>query len=125
MPKQKNEELFKYLGLRIKDKRRELKLSKEKLAEYINVNDTQIYKYESGISKIPIDKLILLSKLFKVNIKYFIGEYNFKEPKNNQLEKRIIELREIYNINDENLISIVNNSIDSIYESAKNKNNSR
>ena len=125
MPKQKNEELFKYLGLRIKDKRRELKLSKEKLAEYLNVNDTQIYKYESGISKIPIDKLILLSKLFKVNIKYFIGEYNFKEPKNNQLEKRIIELREIYNINDENLISIVNNSIDSIYESAKNKNNSR
>ena len=121
MPKQKNEELFKYLGLRIKDKRRELKLSKEKLAEYLNVNDTQIYKYESGISKIPIDKLILLSKLFKVNIKYFIEEYNFKEPKNNQLEKRITELKEIYNINDENFISIVNNSIDSIYESAKNK----
>ena len=121
MPKQKDEELFRYLGLRIKDKRRELKLSKEKLAEYLNVNDTQIYKYELGKSRIPIDKLILLSKLFKVNIKYFIGEYNFKEPKNSQLEKRIIELREIYNINDENLISIVNNSIDSIYESAKNK----
>lgn len=121
MPKQKNEELFKYLGLRIKDKRRELKLSKEKLAEYLNVNDTQIYKYESGISKIPIDKLILLSKLFKVNINYFIGEYDFKEPINNQLEKRITELKEIYNINDENFISIVNNSIDSIYESAKNK----
>lgn len=121
MPKQKNEELFKYLGLRIKDKRRELKLSKEKLAEYLNVNDTQIYKYESGISKIPIDKLILLSKLFKVNINYFIGEYDFKEPINNQLEKRITELKEIYNINDANFISIVNNSIDSIYESAKNK----
>ena len=121
MPKQKDEELFRYLGLRIKNKRRELKLSKEKLAEYLNVNDTQIYKYELGKSRIPIDKLILLSKLFKVNIKYFIGEYNFKEPKNSQLEKRIIELREIYNINDENLISIVNNSIDSIYESAKNK----
>ncbi len=121
MPKQKNEELFKYLGLRIKDKRRELKLSKEKLAEYLNVNDTQIYKYESGISKIPIDKLILLSKLFKVNINYFIGEYYFKEPINKQLEKRITELKEIYNISDENFISIVNNSIDSIYESAKNK----
>ena len=121
MPKQKDEELFRYLGLRIKDKRRELKLSKEKLAEYLNVNDTQIYKYESGKSRIPIDKLILLSKLFKVNIKYFIEEYNFKEPKNNQLEKRITELKEIYNINDENFISIVNNSIDSIYESAKNK----
>lgn len=121
MPKQKNEELFKYLGLRIKDKRRELKLSKEKLAEYLNVNDTQIYKYESGISKIPIDKLILLLKLFKVNINYFIGEHDFKEPINNQLEKRITELKEIYNINDENFISIVNNSIDSIYESAKNK----
>ena len=121
MPKQKDEKLFRYLGLRIKDKRRELKLSKEKLAEYLNVNDTQIYKYESGKSRIPIDKLILLTKLFKVNINYFIGKYDIKEPINNQLEKRITELKEIYNISDENFISIVNNSIDSIYESAKNK----
>ena len=59
-------------------------------------------------------------KLFKVNINYFIGKYDIKEPINNQLEKRIFELREIYNINDANFISIVNNSIDSIYESAKN-----
>ena len=54
MPKQKNEELFKYLGLRIKDKRRELKLSKEKLAEYLTstirrfINTNPVYqKYQS------------------------------------------------------------------------------
>jgi len=85
MPKHKNLELFKHIGLKIRIKRRELKMSQEKLAEILNVTYTQIYNYETGKFKIPLDYLLNLAGIFKVDLNYFISDFNSDK----KVEKKI------------------------------------
>ena len=127
MPKHKNYELFKYIGLKIRIKRRELNLSQEKLAEMLNVAYTQVYNYETGKFKIPLDYLMELADIFKVDLNYFLSDYNAGtklkfENENKEYNKTIGMVKEIYNLNDENLIYLLKKSVESIYNIVKAKN---
>ena len=126
MPKHKNYELFKHIGLKIRIKRRELNLSQEKLAEMLNVAYTQVYNYETGKFKIPLDYLMELSDIFKVDLNYFLSDYNSGtklklENENKEYNKTIVMVKEIYNFNDENLIYLLKKSVESIYSVIKAK----
>jgi transcriptional regulator with XRE-family HTH domain len=126
MPKHKNYELFKYIGLKIRIKRRELNLSQEKLAEMLNVAYTQVYNYETGKFKIPLDYLMELADIFKVDLNYFLSDYNAGtklkfENENKEYNKTIGMVKEIYNLNDENLIYLLKKSVESIYNIVKAK----
>ena len=112
MPKHKNTELFKHIGLKIRIKRRELNFSQEKLAEMLNVAYTQVYKYETGRFKIPLDYLMELADIFKVDLNYFLSDYcSGKKLKlkneNKEYNKTIGMVKEIYDFNDENLIYLL------------------
>ena len=126
MPRTKNIELFKQIGLKIKAKREKLSLTQEKLGELLDVDYRHIYHYEIGRTKIPIDYLLKLSEFFNVGIDYFIDDDKKKEtkdetlivkyPSNQDLDKRIQALKDIYSFSDENLIDIINKNIDSVYQ---------
>ena len=75
MPRNKNEDLYKSIGKKLREKRKELKFSQEKVAEFLNVDYVQIYKYETGKTKIPIDYLLKLCEKFNVPIDHFIKGY--------------------------------------------------
>lgn len=55
------------------DKRKEHKLSMEEIAEHIGVDRGTYSRYESGLSPVPSDKLILLSKCLGVSADYLLG----------------------------------------------------
>jgi transcriptional regulator with XRE-family HTH domain len=126
MPRNKDVDLFKHIGLKIRNKRKELKITQERLAEMIDVDYVQIYHYETGRSKIPIDYLLKLSKFFNVSPEYFYGDFEEKNksinkssvvvnyPESPELEKRIVAIKEIYKSENEDLIIGVNNCVDSM-----------
>ncbi|MBC2370570.1 helix-turn-helix transcriptional regulator [Listeria booriae] len=63
------------IGIRIKERRQQLKMSAELLGKKIGVNKTTIYRYESGeIQKIPIDVVQKLSDTLGIPV------YDFLEP---------------------------------------------
>jgi SOS-response transcriptional repressor LexA len=74
MPKTKNNEIFKEIGLLIKKRREELGYTQTKLAELISMEPISVQRFESGYSKIAIDYLAKISKILKVDISYFFSE---------------------------------------------------
>ena len=61
------------LGKRIASRRKLIGLSQEALAEHMNVSRQAVSKWESDITIPEIDKLLMLSKLFKVNVGWLLG----------------------------------------------------
>ncbi len=90
------------MGLRIHEKRKEIKLTQEMLAEKLGISVKHLSEVERGNSGLSIENLINLSTIFNVNIDYLIkGDIN-----NNPLqltvmlpedipEEKIYKLKEI------------------------------
>ncbi len=49
-------------------------LSRLQLAEVIEVTHQQLQKYEKGVNRIPIGRLMLVSKALDKNIRYFLEQ---------------------------------------------------
>ena len=62
------------VGQRIAQKRKELGLSQEGLGEQLGVSRQAIYKWESDATLPEIDKLIALSRTFRVSVGWLLGE---------------------------------------------------
>ena len=119
-------DLYKHIGLKIKQKRKELKLSQSKVAEALDVEYIQIQRYEKGVTRIPLENLLKLSKCFDIPPEYFYSDFTEKNrsinkssvvvnyPVSPELEKRIVAIKEIYKSEDEDLILGVNNCVDSM-----------
>lgn len=61
------------LGQRLKELRKEAKLSESELAKELNVQKATLKKWESGEMVPRLSKLILLCNFFKVSIDYISG----------------------------------------------------
>ena len=135
MPRTKNTELFKQIGLKIKAKRESLNLSQEKLGVLLDVDYRHIYHYEIGRTKIPIDYLLKLAEFFNVPLEYFYSDFEGKNklenqsvvkyPSNPDLDKVILAAKEIYEFGDEDLIVGVNNCINTMQVILKKRKDSR
>ncbi len=118
--KDKNIKLLKSLGKKLRSKRKELKISQGKIADLLDISDTQIYKYELGYSLIPLDNLLKLCELFNVDIYYFLSDIKkddvsaVKYPDNPELKKMILTVKEIYEYGDDDLILGVNNCVNAM-----------
>lgn len=64
----------KFIGMKIKERRRELGLSQEKLAEAVGITYQQLQRYENGTSYVNTDRLQALSNVLNVLITYFFEE---------------------------------------------------
>ena len=47
----------------------------KQVGDVVGVTQQQIQKYESGNSRVPLDKLILMAKYFNVNLGFFVKEF--------------------------------------------------
>lgn len=63
---------FKEIGKRIKDKRIELNLTQEQLAERTGLTDTYIGAIERATSKCSIETLVKISQTLDINMDYML-----------------------------------------------------
>lgn len=84
------------IGMRIKNRRKEIGMSAEKLAEIMNVSPTTIYRYESNfISNMGLDKLELLANALKTTPAFLMGwdDKQIDALKEQQAELEAIEVK--------------------------------
>ena|SRR3990172_496985 len=62
------------IGNRIKQRRRELGLSQEKLAEALDVSYQQIQRYENGTNLLNTDKLQVVADFLNIPVSYLFEE---------------------------------------------------
>ena len=69
-------------GERMKQRRKEIGLSAEKVAERLGVSPATIYRYEKGdIEKVPVDIFAELAKILQTTPAYLMGWEEQAEPK--------------------------------------------
>mgnify|MGYP002524743261 CR=1 FL=1 len=69
-------------GERMKQRRKELGFSAEKIAERLGVSPATIYRYEKGdIEKVPVDSLAELARILQTTPAYLMGWEEQPEPK--------------------------------------------
>lgn len=62
------------VGERIRDRRKQLGLSAEYIAEQLDCSPATIYRYENGyIEKMPIDSILPIAKILLVSPAYLMG----------------------------------------------------
>lgn len=69
------------LRKRMRNVRRQNRLSQDDIAREIGDRQSTYWNYESGDSVIPISKLYLLAKYYNVSIDYFVGKTDRMEIK--------------------------------------------
>jgi transcriptional regulator with XRE-family HTH domain len=68
-----------YVGARIRDRRKVLKLSQSKLGAALGVSFQQVQKYELGSNRVGAGMLFQLTRALKVPIEYFYEGYPLAE----------------------------------------------
>jgi transcriptional regulator with XRE-family HTH domain len=69
------------VGLRIKQRRKQLAMSQEKLGEALGVSFQQVQKYEKGLNRVSASSLKAISEFLGTNTAYFYGtETNAPQP---------------------------------------------
>jgi transcriptional regulator with XRE-family HTH domain len=61
------------IGAALKQRRRELGISQEKLAEILNVSYQQVQRYESGVNKLNVENIQLIAETLSVPITFFFS----------------------------------------------------
>jgi transcriptional regulator with XRE-family HTH domain len=61
------------VGLRIKQRRKELSISQEKLGEALGVSFQQIQKYEKGMNRVSASSLKTISEFLGTHTSFFYG----------------------------------------------------
>lgn len=65
-----------HVGQRLRQRRRLLGLTQQKLAEAVNIRFQQIQKYESGANRISASRLWSLSRALDIPVSYFFDGLN-------------------------------------------------
>lgn len=65
---------------RLRDLREDHDLTQQKVADYLNMKQSQYSRYERGVRDIPTDVLIALAKLYKTSTDYILGLTNNIKP---------------------------------------------
>ena len=65
---------------RLRDLREDHDLTQQKVADYLNMKQSQYSRYERGVRDIPTDVLIALAKLYKTSTDYILGLTNDVKP---------------------------------------------
>lgn len=90
------------VGQRIKQRRKELGISADKLGEALGKDRSTIYRYEKGdIEKLPLDILEPIAQVLQTTPQYLMGWEEVKK-KNDVLSDIVLKLNE-----DEELLSMV------------------
>ena len=83
----------KEVGRRIRVQRREKKLTQPQLAHYVGITSQQLQKYESGVNRIAVGKLVEIATVLKVEMCVFFDRIPTVAPSNdNEVESAKFDL---------------------------------
>ena len=78
------------IGLKIKNRRKELGLSGTNLADKLHLSQQQISRYENGINKIPLNHLVDIAEALNCPIEWFFQDcVSSSKIKKNELDREI------------------------------------
>jgi DNA-binding XRE family transcriptional regulator len=70
-PRRRTQDIDRYIGARMRDRRIMLGLTQQQLAELIGVTYQQAHKYEKGINRIAGGRLYTIAQALGVEVSYF------------------------------------------------------
>lgn len=85
-------EVDKGVGRQIQNLRISHGLSRQQLSKKIGVTHQQLQKYEKGLNRIPLGRLILVAQIFKKPTSFFLDEYEAEEAFPDQHRRMCIEV---------------------------------
>ena len=65
-----------HVGKRIRDRRKEVRVTQEKLAEHLGLTFQQVQKYEKGANRVSASKLYEIAQALNASIEYFFRGFN-------------------------------------------------
>src|SRR5579875_3099490 len=65
-----------HVGKRIRDRRKEVHVTQEKLAEHLGLTFQQVQKYEKGANRVSASKLYEIARALNASIEYFFRGFN-------------------------------------------------
>ncbi len=84
------------IGMRIKERRKELKMSADELAKRLGKNRATIYRYEKGdIENLPLDILEPIAEALETNPASLMG-WQMEEKSDEQIEKSANKLADLF-----------------------------
>ena len=106
-----------FIGDKVFQMRLALGLSRQELASIINVTHQQLQKYEKGINRISVGRLLLIADALGRNVEYFYQGFNEKRHTKSVTnhQRMCIELsRNFMQINDDKHQIAVNSLVKSL-----------
>ena len=102
-----DQKFYKELGQRLRIIRNSKKLSLDKMSEQLSISYQQLQKYESGINRVPLDKLMKICNLCDISM---MEMFTFKYPHLVKIPSKNAKTSDLYNPNAEvlELIQIYN-----------------
>jgi transcriptional regulator with XRE-family HTH domain len=82
-----------HVGLKIRDRRRELRLSQTDLGREVGVSFQQLQKYENGKNRVGASRLAAIAKALKVPVAYFFPVDETGEPTEVDIAAQIVDLQ--------------------------------
>ena len=98
-------ELYKRLGLRIKELRIKKGMTQQELADALDLTRTSLGRYELGIKRMSIDTLQVIADYFHTTMDDLLGTQFAKEEKTTH--DRVVELIKDYSLNDDEYLKMV------------------
>ena len=85
---------FKAIGLKIKERRQQLRITQEHIANVLDVNPSHISNIECGRANPSLTALVKIANILECSVDYFIsGEYTYKinKEKEKTLDDKIMD----------------------------------
>jgi transcriptional regulator with XRE-family HTH domain len=82
-----------HVGLKIRDRRRELGLSQTDLGSEVGISYQQMQKYERGVNRVGASRLAAIAKALKVPVAYFFPGDETQNPTNVGIAAQIVDLQ--------------------------------
>lgn len=77
---------FKAIGLKIKERRKQLGITQEHIANVLDVNPSHVSNIECGRANPSLTALVKIANTLECSVDYFIsGEYTYKISQKNEL----------------------------------------
>lgn len=124
MTKSRTKPIDKILGRKLRLKRISVGFSQQKLAKQLDITFQQIQKYENGINRISVSRLIQISKVLKIStIEFLSGLENTNIVENMPFDKHLLSIsRALKNFSFEKRKFLVKSFINLINSIKENKN---
>ena len=82
-----------HVGGKIRDRRKELRLSQADLGKEIGVSFQQLQKYEHGTNRVGASRLAAIAKALRVPVAYFFSEDETQNPTKMDIAAHIADIQ--------------------------------